>query len=234
MTDAPTPQRFRTLVLLYPVLDARWGSGLAAQARAPGHDARGARRHRRRRRAAPRRRSQRWSDGLAALAPLDVIEVRRPIRSLSSSGGGRWWVGPREVRPALERARGARPLRLDLRALAGRSRGAAVRLGLHARTVRGDLRGGLQLDLDRPLADARHRPGPGAGLRPRVAPPGRVGLPVARTRSRTSCRVSTMRATSRRRATRRSRRSGAPMRSTTTGTAGGPGPGRGRRGTATG
>jgi hypothetical protein len=43
----------------------------------------------------------RWSDGLAALEPLDVVEVRRPIGSLSSSGGGRWWVGPREVREAL-------------------------------------------------------------------------------------------------------------------------------------
>ena len=42
-----------------------------------------------------------WSDGLATLDPLDVVEVRRPIGSLSSSGGGRWWVGPREVRPEL-------------------------------------------------------------------------------------------------------------------------------------
>ena len=42
-----------------------------------------------------------WSDGLATLEPFDVIEVRRPVTSLSSSGGGRWWVGPREVRPEL-------------------------------------------------------------------------------------------------------------------------------------
>jgi hypothetical protein len=95
-----TPQRWRTLVLVYPVLDARYGSGLS------------------------RRRVQRvmtreerdavgpvvdrlpatvldWSSGLATLDPFDIIEVRRPLTSLSSSGGGRWWVGPREVRPEL-------------------------------------------------------------------------------------------------------------------------------------
>jgi hypothetical protein len=43
-----------------------------------------------------------WSDGLATLEPLDIIEPRRPVLSLSSSGGGRWWVGPREIRPELE------------------------------------------------------------------------------------------------------------------------------------
>ena len=74
-----------------------------------------------------------WSDGLATMTPLDVIEVRRPIRSLSSSGGGRWWVAPRECREELEAVRRARPLRLALRAVAGRPRRAAVRLGLHAR-----------------------------------------------------------------------------------------------------
>ena len=101
MSDARTPQRFRTLVLLYPVIDARWGSGLLRK---------------RARRVMTREERgvvegvverlpdtvQRWSDGLAELAPLDVIEVRRPIPTMSSSGGGRWWVGPREVRAALE------------------------------------------------------------------------------------------------------------------------------------
>ena len=43
-----------------------------------------------------------WSDDLATLEPFDVVEVRRSVRSLSSSGAGRWWVGPREVRPELE------------------------------------------------------------------------------------------------------------------------------------
>ena len=51
-----------------------------------------------------------WSDGAATLEPLDVVTVRRPISGLSSSGGGRWWVGPREVRRELEEvaATGAR------------------------------------------------------------------------------------------------------------------------------
>lgn len=42
-----------------------------------------------------------WSSGLASFEPFDIIEVRRPVGSLSSSGQGRWWVGPREVRPEL-------------------------------------------------------------------------------------------------------------------------------------
>ena len=98
---SPTPQRFRTLVLLYPVLDARWGSGLKRR--------RARRVMTREERTAVEGVVERlpaavrdWSDGLAELAPLDVIEVRRPIPSLSSSGGGRWWVGPRECHEALE------------------------------------------------------------------------------------------------------------------------------------
>lgn len=94
-------QRWRTLVLLYPVLDARYGSGLQ--------------RGRARRVMARDERAAvmgvvetlpaivtAWSDGLATLEPFDIVEVRRSIRSLSSTGGGRWWVGPREVRPELE------------------------------------------------------------------------------------------------------------------------------------
>ena len=93
--------RWRTLALLYPVLDAKYGSGLkrGRARRVMGRDER----------AAVERVLERlpatvvdWSDGLATLEPLDVIEVRRPIRSLSSSGGGRWWVAPREVREELE------------------------------------------------------------------------------------------------------------------------------------
>jgi hypothetical protein len=42
-----------------------------------------------------------WSDGLATLDPLDIVEVRRPLASLSSSGGGRWWAGPRDCREEL-------------------------------------------------------------------------------------------------------------------------------------
>ena len=93
-------QTWRTLVLVYPVLDARYGSG-AGKSRARAVMARD-------------ERStvsavidtlpatvDAWSDGLARLDPLDVVEVRRPISALSSSGGGRWWVGPREVRAEL-------------------------------------------------------------------------------------------------------------------------------------
>jgi hypothetical protein len=100
------PQRWRTLVLLYSVLDARYGSGLS--------------RKRARRVMSREERGAvmtvveglpstvlAWSDGLATLEPLDVIEPRRPLLSLSSSGGGRWWVGPREVRPELEGVAGS-------------------------------------------------------------------------------------------------------------------------------
>ena len=93
-------QVWRTLVLVYPVLDARYGSGLTRK-RARAVMARDER-------AAVSaivetlpRDGRVWSEGFARLDPLDVIEVRRPITGLSSSGGGRWWVGPREVRPEL-------------------------------------------------------------------------------------------------------------------------------------
>ena len=178
MTDAPTPQRFRTLVLLYPVIDARWGSGLLRKRARRVMTREERARHRRRRRAAPRDRpALERRAGRARPArrhrgpPADPDPVIERWRALV----GRAARGPSGARGA----RRARPLRLGLRALAVRSRGAPVRLGLHDRTVRRDVRRRVQLDLDRPLADARHRPGPGAGLRPRVAPPGRVGLPGA-------------------------------------------------------
>lgn len=95
-----TIQRWRTLVLLYPVLDAYYGSGLGR---------RKARRVMTRdERAAVSSVVERlpatvldWSSGAAILEPFDVVEMRRPIASLSSSGVGRWWVGPREVKPEL-------------------------------------------------------------------------------------------------------------------------------------
>ena len=91
-------QVFRTLALIYPAANARYGSGLS------------------------RKRTQRvmtrperdaieqvllrvpaavaeWSEGNAALDPLDIVVVRRPLSTLSSSGGGRWWAGPRDTRP---------------------------------------------------------------------------------------------------------------------------------------
>jgi hypothetical protein len=93
-------QSWRTLVLLYPVLNARYGSGVA--------------RKRAQRVAAREERAAieavleslpatvaDWSEGAAALEPFDLVVVRRPITALSSSGAGRWWVGPREVRAEL-------------------------------------------------------------------------------------------------------------------------------------
>ena len=94
-------QPWRTLVLLYPVLDARYGSGLqrATARRVMTRDERAAVMDVVERLPATVRA---WSDDLATLEPFDVVEVRRSVRSLSSSGAGRWWVGPREVRPELE------------------------------------------------------------------------------------------------------------------------------------
>jgi hypothetical protein len=42
-----------------------------------------------------------WSDGLATIEPLDIVEIRRPLSSLSSSGPGQWWAGPRDCREEL-------------------------------------------------------------------------------------------------------------------------------------
>jgi hypothetical protein len=89
------PQAFRALALLYLVTNASYGSGL-----------------RRRRVQRVMTRAEReavtavlerlpatvraWSDGLATIEPLDIVEIRRPLARLSSSGGGRWWAGPRD------------------------------------------------------------------------------------------------------------------------------------------
>jgi len=95
-----TSRAWRTLVLLYPVLDARYGSGLSRK-----RAQRVMSREERETMEAflPRipRAVEAWSDGLAALDPFDLIVVRRPLKSLSASGGGRWWIGPREVAPEL-------------------------------------------------------------------------------------------------------------------------------------
>ena len=222
-------QRWRTVVLLYPVLDARYGSGLQRSRvqRVMTREERGVVMDVVERLPAT---VEAWSDGLATLEPFDVVEVRRPIRSLSSSGGGRWWVGPREVRPELEVDRGDRhELRLRLRPVAVRAERSAVRLGLHDRAVRGDVPCGLLVDLDRPLADAPDRSRPRAGLRPRVAAPGRGCLSRARGLGGPTCRHCTMPRHSRRRGRWTRRHSGRPSPSTTT-AAHAPG----RRGTATG
>lgn len=97
-------QSWRTLVLLYPVLDARFGSNPTRRARrVMARDERTAVEAVLERVPAA---VEAWSEGLARLEPFDLVEVRRPIRSLSSSGKDRWWVGPREVRPELEEVEG--------------------------------------------------------------------------------------------------------------------------------
>lgn len=100
MTNPASTQRWRTLVLLYPVMNARVGSGLSKR--------RAQRVMSREERAAVTTVVERlpatvleWSDSAATLDPFDIVEVRRPIGSMSSVGGDRWWVGPREVRSEL-------------------------------------------------------------------------------------------------------------------------------------
>jgi hypothetical protein len=93
-------QRFSVLALLYLVTNARIGSGpnrrriqrvmaraereavTAVLERLPATVAA-------------------WSEGLAALEPMHIVEVRRQLTSLSSSGEGRWWAGPRDAREEL-------------------------------------------------------------------------------------------------------------------------------------
>ena len=94
------PQVFRALALVYLVTNARYGSGLG-------------RRRLQRVMTRPEREAvtavlerlpatvEAWSDGLAAIEPLDVVEIRRPLATLSSSGGGRWWAGPRDCHEEL-------------------------------------------------------------------------------------------------------------------------------------
>lgn len=102
------PQRFSVLALLYLVTNARVGSGSN-------------RRRVQRVMARPEREAvtpvlerlpatvAAWSDGLAALEPMHIVEVRRPLATLSSSGEGRWWAGPRDCRDELEELTADRP-----------------------------------------------------------------------------------------------------------------------------
>jgi hypothetical protein len=97
---SPATQVFRGLALLYLVTNARYGSGLG-------------RRRLQRVMTRPEREAvtavlerlpatvRSWSDDLATLDPLDIVEVRRPLATLSSSGDGRWWAGPRDCRDEL-------------------------------------------------------------------------------------------------------------------------------------
>ncbi len=99
-TTRTDTQRWRTLVLAYPVMNAKIGSGLGRRRaqRVMGREERDAVESVIERLPAT---ILDWSEGAATLEPLDLIEVRRPIGSMSSVGEGRWWVGPREVRSEL-------------------------------------------------------------------------------------------------------------------------------------
>jgi hypothetical protein len=97
---SPATQVFRGLALIYLVTNARYGSGLG-------------RRRLQRVMTRPEREAvtavlerlpdtvRAWSDGLATLDPIHIVEVRRPLAGLSSSGEGRWWAGPRDCREEL-------------------------------------------------------------------------------------------------------------------------------------
>jgi hypothetical protein len=96
----PGTQRFSVLALLYLVTNARIGSGEK-------------RRRVQRVMTRPEREAvtavlerlpatvAEWSDGLAMLEPMHIVEVRRQLTSLSSRGEGRWWAGPRDCRDEL-------------------------------------------------------------------------------------------------------------------------------------
>lgn len=102
------PQRFSALALLYLVTNARIGSG-------------DGRRRIQRVMTRPEREAvtgvledlpstvSAWSDGLAALEPMHIVEVRRQMTSLSSAGDGRWWAGPRDCREELMELTADRP-----------------------------------------------------------------------------------------------------------------------------
>ena len=101
------PQVFSVLALLYLVTNARIGSG-----------------ERRRRVQRVMLRPEReavtailerlpatvadWSDGRARMEPMHIVEVRRPLATLSSTGEGRWWAGPRDCREELMELAGDR------------------------------------------------------------------------------------------------------------------------------
>lgn len=97
---ALTPQVWRTVALLYLRTDARWGGLLPRRcrrsmssdevatirgvlARVPGAVAS-------------------WSEGSAAIEPLDVVVIDRALGSLSPSGRGRWWAGPADCRREID------------------------------------------------------------------------------------------------------------------------------------
>ncbi len=102
------PQRFSVLALLYLVTNARVGSGqnrrrVQRVMVRPERDAVTAVLERLPAVVAA------WSDGLVALEPMHIVEVRRQLATLSSSGEGRWWAGPRDCRDQLLELTADRP-----------------------------------------------------------------------------------------------------------------------------
>jgi hypothetical protein len=99
----PPPATWRTIVFVYTALDVTWRDGL-------------------RRRTSTHRMSTAeltalrtvldavpaavatWSEGNAVLEPFSVDVIDRPMTTLSSSGGGRWWVAPDDCREELDRS----------------------------------------------------------------------------------------------------------------------------------
>lgn len=106
MSDTP-PQIWRTLALVYVATNARWGLGPLKKRcqrvmSRPEREAIHAILER-----VPAAVAQ-WSGGQAAMTPFDVVEVRRPLRSLSHSGGGNWWAAPRDCRDDVRQLAGDR------------------------------------------------------------------------------------------------------------------------------
>jgi hypothetical protein len=102
------PQVWRTLALVYLASNARHGSGL-----------------RKRRMQRVMSRDERvailanlpkvpkavalWSSGNAIMDPFDIVEVRRPLPTLSSSGGGNWWAAPKDCADDVRDLAGGKP-----------------------------------------------------------------------------------------------------------------------------
>ena len=212
-------QAFRTLVLLYPVLDAVGSKLLRGRARrVMTREERARRRSGRRAAAGDRRALERRAGGARAARRHRGPRGRsdRCHRAAAVAGGsGRARSRPRSSTPR------RRPLRLGLRAVAGRPRRAAVRLGLHGRAVRATFGAGSARS--RPTTGGRSPPTPiRAGLRPRVAAPGRGGVPGAGPRGGPPAVLHDA-GDYTSPATRSSRRSGARTPNTTTASGGRPG-----------
>ena len=98
-----------------------------------------------------------WSDGLAALEPLDVIEVRRPLATPVVER--RWPLVGRPARLSPELVEHAPDGRYDSILVLWPCAPDVAQCGwgcTHRADTR-DRQGRVHVDLDRPLADARHR-----------------------------------------------------------------------------